>query len=384
MFPLMDALRQAQGQMLDSIGFAPHECSYRILASGQHWRLRAYDGPGAGPCLVIVSAPIKKPYIWDLAPSVSAIRYCLGRDLRVFLVEWIPPEPTDGDAGLDEYADRALDEATTCVAEHANGAKPFLMGHSLGGTFAAIFTALAPERIQGLVLLGAPLSFHQGVSRFRDSLVALAPSSPVQAGVMPGSFLSTLSAMASPETFVWSRLIDATLSMGDRQASDIHARVERWALDEVPLSGTLVSQILEWLYRENRFCRRTLSIRGRIVGPSDLQVPLLAVVNPADEVAPKESVAPFLDALPHRDVRLIIYPGEFGVGFQHLGILVGRKAYAEVWPEIIAWLGSHGKPQDVAAAPAVYPEADADGREEPGESAMPAAMPASDSSGFRA
>jgi poly[(R)-3-hydroxyalkanoate] polymerase subunit PhaC len=158
--------------------------------------------------------------------------------------------------------------------------------------------------------------------------------------------------------------------MGDRQASDIHARVERWALDEVPLSGTLVSQILEWLYRENRFCRRTLSIRGRIVGPSDLHVPLLAVVNPADEVAPKESVAPFLDALPHRDVRLIIYPGELGVGFQHLGILVGRKAYAEVWPEIIAWLGSHGKPQD--------------GREEPGESAMPAAMPASDSSGFRA
>jgi len=225
------------------------------------------------------------------------------------------------------------------VAEHANGAKPFLMGHSLGGTFAAIFAALAPERIQGLVLLGAPLSFHEGVSHFRDSLVALSPSSPVQAGVMPGSFLSTLSAMASPETFVWSRLIDATLSIGNREASDIHARIERWTLDEVPLSGTLVSQILEWLYRENRFYRGTLSIRGRTVGPSDLQVPLLAVVNSADEVAPKESAAPFLDALPHRDARLIVYPGEFGVGFQHLGILVGRKAYAEVWPEIVSWIG---------------------------------------------
>src|SRR5262245_26104575 len=348
MFPLMDALRQAQGQVLDSIGFAPHECSYRILASSRHWRLRAYDGRDTGQCLVIVSAPVKKPYIWDLAPEISAIRYCLNHDLRVFLLEWIPPEPTEGDAGLDDYADQALGEATACAAEHANGAKPFLMGHSLGGTLAAIFAALAPERIQGLVLLGAPLSFHQGVSRFRDSLVALAPSSPLQAGVMPGSFLSTLSAMASPETFVWSRLIDATLSMSDRQASDIHARIERWALDEVPLSGTLVSQILDWFYRENRFCRGTLSIRGRTVGPSDLQVPLLAVVNPADEVAPKESVAPFLDVLPHRDVRLIIYPGEFGVGFQHLGILVGRKAYAEVWPQIVSWLENHPQPKDVA------------------------------------
>jgi len=339
MFPLTDTLRQAQGQVLDSIGFAPHECGYRILASSRHWRLRAYDGPEAGPCLVIVPAPIKKPYIWDLAPSASAIRYCLDRDLRVFLVEWIPPGPNDGHAGLDEYADQSLDEAVARVAEHANGAKPFLMGHSLGGTFAAIFAALAPERIQGLVLLGAPLSFHEGVSHFRDSLVALSPSSPVQAGVMPGSFLSTLSAMASPETFVWSRLIDATLSIGNREASDIHARIERWTLDEVPLSGMLVSQILEWLYRENRFYRGTLSIRGRTVGPSDLQVPLLAVVNSADEVAPKESAAPFLDALPHRDARLIVYPGEFGVGFQHLGILVGRKAYAEVWPEIVSWIG---------------------------------------------
>jgi polyhydroxyalkanoate synthase subunit PhaC len=215
----------------------------------------------------------------------------------------------------------------------------------------AIFAALAPDRIQGLILLGAPLSFHEGVSRFRDSLVALAPSSPVQAGVVPGSFLSTLSAMASPDTFVWSRLIDATLSMGDPLASDVHARIERWVLDEVPLSGTLVGQILGWLYRENRFCRESLSICDRTVGPSNLRMPVLAVVNLADEVAPQESVAPFLDALPHRDVRLIIYPGEFGVGFQHLGILVGRKAHAELWPQIASWLENHAQPKDVAALP---------------------------------
>src|SRR5262249_13667596 len=246
MFPLTDALRQAQGQVLASIGFAPHECGYRILASSRHWRLRAYDGPDTGPCLVIVSAPIKKPYIWDLAPSASAIRYCLDHDLRVFLVEWIPPEPTNGDAGLDDYADPALGDAMAGVAEHANGAKLFLAGHSLGGTLAAVFAALNPEHVRGLVLLGAPLSFHQGVSRFRDSLVALAPSSLVQAGVMPGSFLSTLSAMASPETFIWSRLVDATLSMGNRQACDIHAPIERWALDEVPPSAPPVRHIPGW------------------------------------------------------------------------------------------------------------------------------------------
>jgi polyhydroxyalkanoate synthase len=47
------------------------------------------------------------------------------------------------------------------------------------------------------------------------------------------------------------------MSMGDLRALDIHARVERWALDEAPLPGKLVQQIVAGLYRENRFCRGT-------------------------------------------------------------------------------------------------------------------------------
>jgi polyhydroxyalkanoate synthase len=37
--------------------------------------------------VLIVAAPIKRPYIWDLTPAVSAIRYCLGAGLRVYLLE---------------------------------------------------------------------------------------------------------------------------------------------------------------------------------------------------------------------------------------------------------------------------------------------------------
>ena len=74
------------------------------------------------------------------------------------------------------------------------------------------------------------------------------------------------------------------------------------------------------------------------VGPSGLRLPTLAVVNTADEIAPLASVMPFFDAMPGADVRVIEFPGEIGVGLQHLGILVGRQAYARVWPEIVSWL----------------------------------------------
>ena len=338
MLELMDTLRRAQGNALEVLGYGPDERSYRVLASAPHWCLRDYAGGGSGPAVLLIPAPIKRPYIWDLAPSASAVRYCLRQGLRVYLLEWKPPRSGQGDAGLDEYADQAIAGAVAEIARVAAGKPPFLIGHSLGGTFAAIAGALEPQSIRGLVLLGSPLCFQPGSSPFRDSLVSIAPSTLSDLDVVPGSLLSQISALAAPDSFIWSRMRDAALSMADPLALDIHARVERWALDEVPLPGRLVDQILGWLYREDRFCRGILPVRGGTVGPSSLRLPTLAVVNTADEVAPLSSVRPFIAAMPVRDTGIIEYAGETGVGLQHLAILAGRNAYASVWPEILTWL----------------------------------------------
>ena len=75
MFAFMDTLRRMQGATLEALGFGPAERGYRVLASGRRWRLRDYADPDAEPSLLIIPAPIKRPYIWDLAPSVSAVRY---------------------------------------------------------------------------------------------------------------------------------------------------------------------------------------------------------------------------------------------------------------------------------------------------------------------
>jgi polyhydroxyalkanoate synthase len=336
---MTDILRRAQGRTLGALGLGPDECPYQVIASGTYWRLRDYGDQGAERALLIVAAPIKRSYIWDLAPSVSAIRYCMRQGLHVHLLEWLPALRTTGNNGLTEYTE-AISECVAKISGESAGAKPFLIGHSLGGTLAAIFAALAPESIRGLVLLGAPLCFRPATSRFRDALVFLVPSGLADAEPCPGSLLSHMSALASPDTFIWSRLVDAAFSIADPHMLDIHARVERWALDEVPLPGKLVHHIIEWLYRENRFCRGDLKIGDALVGPFSLSVPTLAVVNTVDDVAPLDSVKPFMDAMPTRERRIVEYPGEIGVCLQHLGILIGREAYAQVWPGIISWLNS--------------------------------------------
>jgi polyhydroxyalkanoate synthase subunit PhaC len=338
-FAMTDKLRRAQGDALDALGLGPRECTFQLISSGPCWRLRAYGGPKAGPVLLMVPAPIKRPYIWDLAPAVSAVRYCLHHGFRVHLLEWMPPR-VDGSAGLDAYGGRAIAACVEAISNQSNGTLPFLLGHSLGGTLATIYCAMEPRSVRGLVLLGAPLCFEQTLSRFRDALVALIPKEFPESEVVAGSLLSQISAVASPNTFVWLRWMDAALSLADPAAMDIHARIERWALDEVALPSKLINQIVQWLYRENRLCHGTLAVLNRTVGPANMMIPTLAIVNTDDEVAPMSSVAPFLGKMPTDDTRIIEHPGEIGVGLPHLSMLAGRAAYARIWPQIIAWLNA--------------------------------------------
>lgn len=239
--------------------------------------------------------------------------------------------------GIGEYANDAISECVARVAHEMQGKAPFLFGHSLGGTLAAVFCALE-RSVRGLVLLGTPLCFEPASSPFRDRLLTLYPRIPPSTKAVPGSLLSQVSALASPDTFLGARMRAPALSLFDPLTFEINARIERWLLDEVPLPGRLVAEIIQFLYREDRFCRGALPIGDRTVGPSTVQVPILAIVNSADAIAPLGSIKPFLDAVPAEEIRIIEFPGEKGISIQHLAILVGPWVYAHIWPEIFSWL----------------------------------------------
>jgi polyhydroxyalkanoate synthase len=308
--------------------------------------LRAFSGTAAtfaGPPLLIVPAPIKRAYIWDLAPAVSAVRRCLEAGLRVYLIRWAEPAGAEMDYGLGDYADRLIADCRDAIAaDLSTTAEPIILaGDSLGGTLAAIFAALHPEAVRRLVLLEAPLCFGPDAGALA-ALVARAPhAGAIRAalGRVPGSFLDAVSLAAAPDTFHWERWIDGLASLSDPEALQLHLRVERWALDEFPLPGRLVAEIIEQLYREDRFLRGTLRVGNRRAVPRRITAPVLSVIDPRSRIVPPASILPFHDALAvRRDARLLRYEGDVGVALQHVGVLVGRGAHRLLWPQILDWV----------------------------------------------
>jgi polyhydroxyalkanoate synthase subunit PhaC len=335
----MDRMRQSRGQMLDLAGHGPKTTPSEILHTEPGLTLRKYQGgQQGGPAVLLVPAPIKKSYIWDLAPAVSVVQRWLEHGYQVYMAEWTPDAaPT---FGLDDYAARLLGTCHQFVLADSGNTQLTIAGHSLGGLLAAMSACLHPESVRAVVLLESPLHFPGNVGCFAP-LVHSTPDAKRIAEAftqVPGAFLNAVSAMAAPHAFQLERVLDRFLCMGNPEALATHMRVERWTHDEFPLPGRLFTEVVESLYRNDEFMQGTLRVGSEQIGPQDLRAPLLNVVDPRSAVIPPGAVLPFHEAAASPTKKLLHYEGDIGVNLQHVGVLVGTSAHARIWPEIFEWL----------------------------------------------
>jgi polyhydroxyalkanoate synthase len=340
-----DWLSRLLGEHLDAAGLGRQETLYECVYTEDEMSLRRYTPQRAfeGPILLIVPAPIKGAYIWDAAPSISVVQRLIEGDCRVYLVEWARPDSYSRALGLDDYADRLLLKCLDVVQAETGERSVFLAGHSLGGTFAALYAALHPQRVKGLVLIGTPLHFGTHVGPL-DRLVAASPRAQVLTVAMdavPGSLLDVLASVAAPGSFVWFRWMDWLNSLSAPEVLRSYLIVARWILDEVPLARRLFEEVVEFLYRENRFMDGCLEIGGQKAAPDQVVAPLLTVPDKHCNVVPPEAVLPFHRAARSPDKTLLWYPGDAGVALRHVGALVGRNAHRVLWPQIIRWIHAH-------------------------------------------
>lgn len=337
----MDRMRQARGKMLDRLGYGPQETPYTVLHTEPGLILRKYDQADAdAPAVLLVPAPIKKAYIWDLLPQVSVVRRWMEHGYKVYMAEWTPD--TGPNYGLEDYGDRLLPACKQAIEEDSGEEQVTVAGHSLGGILAAIFGCTNADAVRAVVLLESPLHFRHDLGCFANLVHTTPDARPIAQAFseVPGVFLNIVSAMAAPHAFQMERLIDRAMCMGNPEALGTHMRVERWTHDEFPLPGKLFTDVVESLYRHDELMRGKLRVGEREIGPQDLKAPLLTVADPRSAVIPLHSMQAFYDAAASEHKQMLHYEGDIGVNLQHVGVLVGKSAHQRLWPAIFDWLNS--------------------------------------------
>ncbi|GAB3550268.1 hypothetical protein GCM10027343_33170 [Noviherbaspirillum agri] len=344
-FESLDKARRQRGAAMDRLGYGPRESPSTTVLSVPGLRLRRYDNPAGvhddnAPVALIVPAPIKRHYIWDLSPERSVVQHALRQGMRVYLIEWEDPAGPTSQYGLQEYGCTLIDECVEAIHPRGPEKKVFLLAHSLGGVFAAIYAALRGERVAGTVLIETPLHFARDSGSFTPLVIFGPPADGIARMLerVPGSMLSMASSTASPATFSAERYADFIASLGSSSQMQNHIQVERWTLDEAPMAGVLFEQVVEQLYRRDELMRGQLLVDGRRIGPKSLSSPLLSVYDPRSVVIPPASVIAFHEAAASRTKRLLRYDGDTGVALAHVGALVGDNAHRHLWPQIFGWL----------------------------------------------
>jgi polyhydroxyalkanoate synthase len=339
----LDELRRRRGELLEALGLGAVETPYDVVLERPGMRLRRYAGgmrrrPEAGVVL-IVPAPFKRAYIWDLRPEVSVVRQCLRRGLDVYLLEWTDPASGD-EYGLADYA-VAFPRASVEAIRRATGAdRVILTGHSLGGTFAAVFATIHPEFVERLWLVDAPLTFGgANGGRLAQVLKAVPPRhlAAIAGSPIPGSFITGLSVAALPEDFIWQPGADLLASTSSGRTG-LHAAVVRWTLDELALPRRLFLEVAEQFYRRDAFRHAALRFGRYETGLNRLTAPVWAVTNQVSCVAPPASLLDGLRASAARAEHVLNYQGDAGPAIQHVGPLVAPRAHAEIWPAILDFL----------------------------------------------
>lgn len=336
------------GRQPPRVGATPADTLHRE----NKWRLLRYRPAAGGPRhatpVLLVPSLINRHYVLDLQPGRSLVEWLVGRGHDVYLIDWGTPAAEDRYLELDDICDRYIGRALRRTARAAGSERVHVLGYCLGGTLAAMHTALRPERVASLVALAAPISFTD------DGLLSTWSRSPsfdvgalvAGAGNVPWPLLQASFHMLRP-TLGLAKLVGLIDRAWDDEFLDGFFATERWGNDNVSFPGAAYRRYIDELYKRDALVRGELSLTGQRVDLSRITCPTLAVTFEHDNIVPWRSAAALVDHVGARDKEQLHLRGG------HIGAVVSRKAATGLWPELSRfWTERDGAPSQPAPAAA--------------------------------
>ncbi len=303
-------------------------------------KLRDYGKPGGMPTLVDAPHAGHTAMIADFHKGQSLVETLLANGIgHVALTDWKSATDDMKDLEIDNYL------AEVIIAIDDLGGRVNLIGLCQGGWVAAMVAARFPDKINSLVLAGAPIDTdagdgpikrmaHESPMSFYEELVALG------GGLMKGKFMLQGWKNMHPEQHYIQDQIDLYEHMGDPAYLKKEETFESWYENPIDLPGRWYLQVMSQLFKENRLANGTFVGLGRRLNLKSITCPVYLLAGDSDDITTKEQVfdAEKYLGTPKDKIEKKLVPGG------HIGLFMGSRTLSEAWPVIARWIAGGSPP----------------------------------------
>ena len=296
--------------------------------------LRDYGKPGDIPTLVNAPYAGHTAVIADYYDGQSLVQTLLANGIsHVALTDWKPAIDDMKDLEIDNYL------AEVVVAIDDLGGRINLVGLCQGGWLSAMVAARFPDKVNSLVLAGAPIDAdagngpikhmaHEYPISFHDELVAFG------GGLMKGKLMLQGWKNMHPWQHYTEEHIDLREHIDDPTYLAKEERFASWYESPIDLSGRWYLQMITQIFKENRFAKGEFVGLGRKLSLQDITCPAYLLAGATDDITAPEQVlnaAKYLGTPEDRIVHRTVPAG-------HVGLFMGARALKEAWPQIARWI----------------------------------------------
>jgi len=311
------------------IGTSPREVIYqRDRLCLYHYK--SQHPPRLKTPILLIYSLVNRPSVLDLQNGRSVIEFLVKAGHDVYLLDWGRPDPCDQMNDLNDYVSLFVRTAVRKVCEYSESPQLHLLGYCMGGCLAAMYTALYPEKVKTLTLLGTPLNFRS------DKLL-------YQWGTHPDRFDSRKIVEAWGMAPAWSfdgyslliadtkakRMQHLYDNLDDQEFLDNYLAMEQWVNDNVSMPGAVYAEFCHTCFKENRLIEGRLVLGGRQVDLTQITCPVLVIAGKSDHLVPPETTCIENGPFPNATALL----ADSG----HIGLSVSRKSFQKVWPQASHW-----------------------------------------------
>ncbi len=295
------------------------------------------------PVPILLIPPLMvRPYIYDLRPDHSLVRFLRGAGFDVYLVDFGVPADEDRDVRLDDYVLEWVPRAIEAVRRAHGAADLTLAGWCMGGIFALLHAAAFRDGgVRNIVTIASPIDFgkmgmlstmaraaHGQVDRLTDRI-----------GNIPGFLNAGALKLLAPHKQV-TRYADLFINLWNDEYVKGWDAMSTWANDFIPYPQQAFKQMVKEVVVGNRLLEG-MQFGDKRVSLADVTCSLLAFAGAEDVIATPASARAIVAATRPRDQQYHEVAGG------HIGVVVGGRAPKTVWQPTVDWL----KPRSLREPP---------------------------------